>query len=65
MTKHKQINSVKMKKSNYNAVYISFSVYNTDVDIHHIDTSLCHNGTSITLGYQQIYNCDSQMKLHT
>ena len=37
MMKYKQINNMKKKKSNYNAVYISFFVYNTDVDIHYID----------------------------
>ena len=34
--KHKQINYVKRKKLNCNTVYISFSVYNIDVDIHHV-----------------------------
>ena len=48
--KHKQIDSVKMKKSSCNAVYISFSVYNTDVNIHYVDTFLCCNDVSITLG---------------
>ena len=37
MMKHKQINCVKRKKLSCNTVYISFSVYNTDVDIHHIN----------------------------
>ena len=41
---------MKMKKSNCNTVYISFSVYNTDVDIHYVNTSLCHNDADITLG---------------
>ena len=41
-----------MKKLNCNAAYISFSVYNTDVDIHHVNMSLCYNGTDITLGCQ-------------
>ena len=36
MIEHKQVNNVKRKKLNDNTVYISFSVYNTDVDIHHI-----------------------------
>ena len=62
MMKHKQVDSVEMKKLSCNTAYISFSVYNTDVDIHHVGTSLCHNGTGITLGCQQIHNCDSQMK---
>ena len=65
MTKHKQVDSVKKKKLNCNAVYISFSVYNTDIDIHYVDASLPHNGAGITLGCQQVHNCDSQMKLHT
>ena len=60
--KHKQIDSVKMKKSNCNAVYISFSVYNTDIDIHHINMFFHHNDISITLECQQIHNCDFQMK---
>ena len=64
-TKHKQVDSVKMKKLSCNTVYILFSIYNTDVDIHHIDVSFHCNDTSITLGCQQIHNCDSQMKLHT
>ena len=38
-----------MKKLNCNAVYISFSVYNTDVDIHHVNTSLHYNDVDITL----------------
>ena len=63
--KHKQVDSIKRKKSSCNAVYISFFVYNTDVDIHYISTSLSHNGTDITLRCQQIHNCDSQIKLHT
>ena len=50
MMKYKQVNNVKMKKLNCNAVYISFSVYNTDVNIHHVGTFFCHNGISITLG---------------
>ena len=64
MTKHKQINNLKMKKLNCNTVYISFSVYNTDVDIYYVDIFLCHNNISITLKCQQIHNCNSQMKLH-
>ena len=63
--KYKQINNVKMKKLNCNTVYISFSVYNTNVNIHHVDVSLCYNGAGITLGGQQIHNCDSQIKLCT
>ena len=63
--KHKQIDNVKMKRLSCNTAYISFSVYNTDVDIHYIDVSLHHNGAGITLGCQQIHNCDSQMKLCT
>ena len=54
-----------MKRLNCNAAYISFSVYNTDVDIHYVDAFLCHNDAGITLGCQQIHNCDSQMKLCT
>ena len=54
-----------MKKLNYNAVYISFSVYNTDVDIHHVNMSFHYNDVGITLECQQIYNCCSQMKLCT
>ena len=65
MMKHKQIDNVKMKKLNCNAVYILFSVYNTDVNIHHIDVFLCCNDTGITLKCQQIHNCGSQMKLCT
>ena len=65
MMKHKQVDSVKMKKSSCNTVYISFSVYNTDVNIYHVNVFLCCNNTSITLKCQQIHNCDSQMKLHT
>ena len=49
MMKHKQINKVKMKKSSCNTVYISFSVYNIDVDIHHVNVFLCCNDASITL----------------
>ena len=64
MMKHKQVNDIERKKSNNNTVYISFSVYKIDVDIHHIGTSLC-NGASITLRCQQIHNCGSQMRLHT
>ena len=37
MMKHKQVDYVEREKSSCNAVYISFSVYNTDVDIHHVD----------------------------
>ena len=47
--KHKQVNDVKRKKSNCNAVYILFSVYNIDVDIHHVDVFLLHNDAGITL----------------
>ena len=65
MMKHKQIDSVKMKKLNCNAVYISFSVYNIDVDIYYVDVFLYCNGASIILRCQQIHNCDSQMKFHT
>ena len=35
--RHKQVNYAKKKKSCYNAVYISFSVYNIDVNIHYVD----------------------------
>ena len=63
--KHKQINSVKREKLNCNAVYISFSVYNIDVDIYYVDVFFLCNDISITLGCQQIHNCDSQMKLCT
>ena len=63
MIKHKQIDKMKMKKSNCNTVYISFSVYNIDVDIYHVNVSLYYNGTGITLECQQIHNCGSQMKL--
>ena len=65
MIEHKQINSVKRKKSNCNAAYILFSVYNTDADIHYVNMFLPHNGAGITLGCQQTHNCCSQMKLHT
>ena len=54
-----------MKKLNYNTVYISFSVYNIDVDIHYINAFLYCNDASITLRGQQIHNCNSQIKLHT
>ena len=37
--KYKQVNNVERKKSNNNTVYISFSVFNTNVDIHYISTS--------------------------
>ena len=50
--KHKQVNNVKTKKSNCNTAYISFSVYNTDVNIYHVDISLYHNDASITLECQ-------------
>ena len=36
MTEHKQVDNVKRKKLSDNTAYISFFVYNTDVDIHHI-----------------------------
>ena len=49
MIKYKQINNVKMKKSNYNTVYISFSVYNTDVDIYYVNVFFCYNDISIIL----------------
>ena len=48
-----------MKKLSCNTVYISFSVYNTDVDIHYVNVFLCYNDTSITLKCQQIHNCGS------
>ena len=41
-----------MKKLSCNAVYISFSVYNADVDIHYVDAFLCCNGAGITLECQ-------------
>ena len=59
MIKHKQVDRVKMKKLNCNTVYISFSVYNIDVDIHYINVFLHHNNAGITLKCQQIYNCES------
>ena len=65
MTKHKQVDRVEMKKLSCNAVYISFSVYNTDVDIHYVNTSFHCNDAGITLRCQQIHNCGSQMKLCT
>ena len=34
--KHKQVDNVKRKKSSCNTAYISFSVYNIDIDIHHV-----------------------------
>ena len=58
MIKHKQINNMKMKKSSCNAVYISFFVYNINVNIHYINVSFHCNNTDITLKNQQIYNCD-------
>ena len=39
MMKCKQVNSMKKKKLNCNAVYISFFVYHIDVDIYHVDVS--------------------------
>ena len=59
MIKYKQINNIKIKKLNYNAVYISFSVYNIDINIYHINAFLCCNDVDITLKCQQIHNCDS------
>ena len=38
-----------MKKLSCNTVYISFSVYNTDVDIHNVDMFFCYDDASITL----------------
>ena len=63
--KYKQINKVKMKKLNCNAVYISFFIYNNDVNIYHVNVSFCCNGAGITLGCQQIHNCDFQIKFCT
>ena len=57
MMKHRQIDNVKRKKSNCNAVYILFSVYNTDADIYHVNAFLPCNGTGITLRCQQTHNC--------
>ena len=65
MIKHKQVDNVKMKKLNCNTVYISFSVYNININIHHIDVFFYCNNASITLRCQQIHNCDFQMKLCT
>ena len=59
MMKYKQIDSIKIKKSNNNTVYISFSVYNIDVNIHYINIFLYCNNINIILKYQQIHNCDS------
>ena len=38
-----------MKKLNYNAVYISFSVYNINVNIYYINAFLYCNDVSIIL----------------
>ena len=65
MIKHKQINNVKKEKLNCNTVYISFSVYNINIDIHYVNAFFSCNDAGITLGYQQVYNCGSQMKLCT
>ena len=65
MMKHRQIDDVERNKLSCNAIYILFSVYNTDPDIHHVDVFLFCNGTDITLRCQQTHNCCFQMKLCT
>ena len=50
--KHKQIDNMKMKKLNCNTVYISFFIYNTDINIHYINVFLCCNDVDITLECQ-------------